>query len=399
MQNLNPSWGGQEPAAIVSRRAMLGGAIALAGGLVGCGRSVGPNTVAALVGSVPPQLPGQFRAARGLGEPTIESFGEPEELFRWLQAGWKGQPPPALVMLGDRWLGAAVRLGLLAAWPGEAGSIDRLDPRWGELLWRDRQGQVSAAPPPNRGSAKTSSQLITNGQGSKNSLWGAPYRWGTVALAYRTDKLEQMGGPLRDWPDLWRPELARRLVLLDRPREMIGAVLKGQGRSLNDPHPQALAKLPAALAALNRQALLYADRDYLQPLLLGDAWVAVGWSTDILAGIDRQPNLAAVVPASGTSLWADLWVRPAQAVASPWVESWAEFSWQEAIARQLLPLINGAPAGFLAHNPLPPAEVSPRGRSLLVPEAGAIARSEFVLPLSAASEAEYATLWQAMRRG
>jgi spermidine/putrescine-binding protein len=38
---------------------------------------------------------------------------------------------------------------------------------------------------------------------------------------------------LQDWADLWRPELAGRISMVDSPREVIGAVLKYMGASYN----------------------------------------------------------------------------------------------------------------------------------------------------------------------
>lgn len=41
---------------------------------------------------------------------------------------------------------------------------------------------------------------------------------------------------------------------------------------------------------------------------MGDVWVAVGWSSDVLPVVKRMSNVAVIVPKSGASLWADLWV-------------------------------------------------------------------------------------------
>lgn len=64
------------------------------------------------------------------------------------------------------------------------------------------------------------------------------------------------------------------------------------------------------LKTLNQQVKFYDSRNYLQPLILGDTWLAVGWSTDIIPLIERYHNIKAVIPLSGTSLWADIWVKP-----------------------------------------------------------------------------------------
>lgn len=38
---------------------------------------------------------------------------------------------------------------------------------------------------------------------------------------------------MQDWADLWRPELAGRISMVDSPREVVGAVLKYMGASYN----------------------------------------------------------------------------------------------------------------------------------------------------------------------
>lgn len=37
----------------------------------------------------------------------------------------------------------------------------------------------------------------------------------------------------QDWADLWRPDLAGRISMVDSPREVVGAVLKYMGASYN----------------------------------------------------------------------------------------------------------------------------------------------------------------------
>ncbi|CAK9158299.1 unnamed protein product, partial [Ilex paraguariensis] len=37
----------------------------------------------------------------------------------------------------------------------------------------------------------------------------------------------------KDWADLWRPELAGKISMVDSPREVVGVVLKCMGASYN----------------------------------------------------------------------------------------------------------------------------------------------------------------------
>lgn len=48
--------------------------------------------------------------------------------------------------------------------------------------------------------------------------------------------------------------------------------------------------------------------NYLKAFGVGDVWVAVGWSSDIIPVAKRMSNVAVIIPKSGASLWADLWV-------------------------------------------------------------------------------------------
>lgn len=59
------------------------------------------------------------------------------------------------------------------------------------------------------------------------------------------------------------------------------------------------------------QVRLFDNTHYLKAFGVGDVWVAVGWSSDVLPIAKRMSNIAVVVPKSGASLWADLWVCPA----------------------------------------------------------------------------------------
>lgn len=56
------------------------------------------------------------------------------------------------------------------------------------------------------------------------------------------------------------------------------------------------------------QVKVFDSVHYLKAFGVGDAWVAVGWSSDIIPAAKRMNGVAVIVPRSGASLWADLWV-------------------------------------------------------------------------------------------
>ncbi|WP_159789391.1 extracellular solute-binding protein [Sodalinema gerasimenkoae] len=378
----------------VSRRSLLTGAIALGVAQLLTGCQTAPDQrllVKFLRDAVPPPMLGEFR--RFLGRRVSLDFSpEPqladlfEALVRWQHQeteisdngwGWLpwGRSPqiPHLSLLGHSWLSRAIEAELIQPLNSQAWqNWDNLpdDP----IPWRDlaRQG---------------------------DRLWGAPYRWGTTAIVYRKDKFARLGWTPQDWSDLWREEVRGRVALLDSPREVIGLTLKKLGYSYNHDSPQDVPELLAELQTLQQQLLFYSSTAFQQPLLRGDVWVAQGYSRDILAIPQYGQQLAAVVPKSGTALWADYWVRPAGATVQGLGDRWIDFCWQPRIAQQLSLLGFAASPQVLgtAQADLPEAL---RKDPVLLPEGDRLQRSEFIdLDLGDASLNQYRQIWQQLRRG
>ncbi|NJO19978.1 MAG: extracellular solute-binding protein, partial [Spirulinaceae cyanobacterium RM2_2_10] len=238
---------------------------------------------------------------------------------RWLPfAGSAAVPAADLVTLGDAWLAEAIQTKVIAPLDlTELSHWSRLPSQWQALVRRNERGE-----------------LDPDGQ-----IWGAPYRWGTTAIAYDREKFAKLGWEPRDWADLWRPELRERIAIVNQPREVIGLTLKKLGYSYNTPDLDAIPELAAELQALHTQIRLYNTVDYLQPLILEDVWVSVGWSLDLLAAQENYPQLAIVVPRSGSAIWTDVWVRPAAATGDRrLVQSWIDFCWQTTVAKKNLAL-------------------------------------------------------------
>jgi len=291
---------------------------------------------------------------------------------------FSSSPPaiPHLTTLGDYWLAAAIQKELIQPLDiAEMAGWQQLPPRWQELATRNQLGLPD----------------------KKGKIWGAPYRWGWTAIAYRQNKFKSLGWQPQDWQDLWKPELKGRISLLNQPREVIGLVLKSLGSSYNTPDLDKVPKLKPKLQALSQQVKFYSSTTYLQPLLLEDTWLAVGWSADLLPLIKEDPDIKVIIPQSGTSLWADLWVQPATVskdnpVLSPIQKQWIEFCWQPKAVNQISLLSTGAsPAISQIKSPDIIKEV--RENSLLFPDSQIFEKSEFLYPLSPSTTAQYRQLW------
>ncbi|AVQ73936.1 polyamine ABC transporter substrate-binding protein [Microcystis sp. MC19] len=380
---------------MLNRRSFLQGlgTIALAGGLNGCASGSGEPSIVLLSGSIPPRLLTDFQKTIAEKKVNFQSERQLKELLKLLEKWLKNQEQPAsqfpipipfreqnpaignLVTLGDAWLGKAITNGLIQPLDtSQLSNWSKLPPRWQENMTRNAQGQPQ----------------------TEGKVWGAPYRWGMTVIAYNEEKFAQFDWRPQDWSDLWRPELTGKIALIDNRREVIGLTLKKLGYSYNSGDLKQVTGLKDELFALQKQVKFYSSQYYLQPLILGDIWLSVGWSNDILPVSDRYKKIKVVVPNSGTSLWSDVWVKPVLTTPNSLVQQWIDFCWQPESATKISLFTSGLSPLIPTENPdqIPP---DIKNNPLLVnPEA--IKKSDFLNPLSPATEQEYEQLWQVMRQ-
>lgn len=386
-------------------------ALALSQLASGCNSQQASLRVQLLKNSIPAQLVGGFRQT--LKQSAVLKFDPVEQLqdlFTLLNS-WKqqaketdsqqrqffpfleflpfmGKKTPRradLVTLGNYWLESAIQEQLIQPLDIEGlKGWQQLPTRWQQLVKRDHENQPS----------------------DSGLIWGAPYRWGTTVIAYDREKFKELGWTPQDWSDLWRPELRDRISLLDQPREVIGLVLKKLGHSYNTANINQVTNLKQELQSLHRQVKFYSSNHYLEPLVLGDTWLAVGWSTDALSVQSSYRQIEVVVPESGTALWADLWVKPASIAnqsnseqtdeRNSLVKQWIDFCWQPKSAIEISLFAKGISPAIANVNPkdLPK---NLRENSLLSPDSPVFTKSEFLKPLPQSALEQYEALWNEIR--
>ncbi|XP_050234367.1 uncharacterized protein LOC126682670 [Mercurialis annua] len=309
-----------------------------------------------------------------------------------------------IVSIGDSWLSFAIQKALIEPIRGveDQDWYKGLSDKWKIYLRRNCEGNIDP-----------------NGE-----VWGAPYRWGTIVIAYKKSKFQKNKlAPIEDWADLWRPELKGRISMIDSPREVLGAVFKYMGASYNTKNIESDVSggkktVQQNLALLAKQVRLFDSVHYLKAFGVGDVWVAVGWSSDVIPAAKRMSNIAVVVPKSGASLWVDLWAIPAASRVetdkiggrvrgpSPLIHQWIEFCLQAARAASFKQeVITGATPSALENTATEvPKELS-RGRPRLdtnliagVPPPEILSRCEFLEPLSDAQLLDYKWLIASMQQ-
>ncbi|MDZ7955564.1 extracellular solute-binding protein [Nostoc sp. DedQUE09] len=381
----------------MDRRSFLLGTstLALSQLLFGCGGNKQTQLkVQLLKGSIPGQVVNQFH--KGLQQRVQLKFAPVEriqDLFQQLQ-NWQQKPKTTdeqgwrrfipfrqgqkaadtdLVTLGDYWLQAAIEQKLIQPLQEVQGNQlkqwSTLDERWKQLVTRNDQG-------------------ILDTQGK---VWGAPYRWGSTVIVYNRDKFPKLGWTPKDWSDLWRDGMQQRISLLNQPREVIGLVLKKLGKSYNTDNLDQVPDLEKELQILNQQVKFYSSNNYLEPLIMEDTWLAVGWSSDVLPVLGRYPQLAAVIPQSGTAIWADLWVRPAGITKDSLLsDQWIDFCWQPSTAKQISVLTK---TNSPISTNIAASDIQEPLWSLLESDRKVFDKSEFLLPLPPSAIKQYESLF------
>ncbi|MBV2351591.1 hypothetical protein KUL97_07720 [Synechococcus sp. HK05] len=334
--------------------ASLGGAALAAGSLAGCRRGAAAGRLLTVRGQLPPSwlkaLPSAWRS---------QVLEDPAELLEQLQ---RPSDQPSLSSLGDGWL-QQLPAGLLQ--PIEAAALlELLDP-------------IAQAP----------SRLFA---GPDAAVKAFPWAFGTwvILLRNRPDLLRRQG---EGWSLLLDPSLRQRLVLPASPR----LLLELARRQLSLPPGAVDPRLVEQLQRLHAQAISLDERQGLNFLLAGDADAAVVTSQRAVPLLQRDPRLAAVLPASGSPLWWQLLVRTGPA-GSPLPLEWIRDGLSLPLLDRLLA------AGWVP--PLPAAVLQPalqrwprRLRPLLLPPPDLLARCTNLPPLTPAERQDLQQLWdQAM---
>lgn len=338
--------------------------LTLASMLSGCEKS-SDLQVMLLQGSLPIQLITSLQK-QGLGIIDFKLQSSIEDIYKLLlkeEEKDQKNTPSDLMTLGHYWLKDAISQNSI-----EPLELDKLSnwqhipPRFQQLAHRDSEGK-----------------LTENGK-----LWGAPYRWGYTMIAYRQDKFEELGWQPEDWQDLWRSQLQGRISLLNQPREIIGLILKKLGHSYNTQDIKTIPEVATELKSLHQQVKFYDSTNYLQPLIMGDTWLAVGWSTDILPILPTYSNIKGIIARSGTALWADVWVKPKQdkneANKLKRISELINFCWDSTSAKQINLFTNG----------MSPLELSGKTNPKIPKMSEELfAKSDFIEPLSPQDRQQY----------
>jgi len=222
-----------------------------------------------------------------------------------------------------------------------------------------------------------------------NNRYSLPISWGTTGLVYNTKRLSPAP---KDWEYLWdnKEMLNRRLTLLSDTREVMGAALKSLGYSYNTTNPEEIRQAYEKLRTL-KSAIASFDTDaWRSQILTGDLKLAMCYSSDANEVSKEDPDLAYLLPNSGSSIWTDTLAIPKTAPNPDAAYAWLNFMLEPEVAAGTCERLSFATPNKTAFEQLPrELQANP---SLFPPE-DLLAKSESLIPIPPDIEALYDRYW------
>lgn len=152
-----------------------------------------------------------------------------------------------------------------------------------------------------------------------------PYEGGFDAIIYNADKVTN---PPKSYADLWNPEYAGRIVLLDDSRVIIGMTLLTLGYDVNTKDPAQLDEAKAKLAELIPNVKLFDSDSPKTALIAGDVDLGIVWTGEAYTAWQENPAFTFVYPTEGAIIWQDNWAIPTGAPHPDAAYAWMNYTMQ-----------------------------------------------------------------------
>jgi spermidine/putrescine-binding protein len=201
---------------------------------------------------------------------NYDAFSSNEEMYAKIAAGASGYD---LIQPSDYWVGVMSRQGLLE--------------------------ELDLSKIPNIANVDPNLPYDLYDPGHKYTV---PYQWGSASLAVNTDKVTE---PVDSYMDLWNPDFAGRIVLLDDERQVIGMALLALGYSPNTTDPAELEEAKNLLLQLMPNVRLFDSDTPSTAILTGEADLGLIWNGEGSIAHAENPAVTFIYPQEGTVFWYD----------------------------------------------------------------------------------------------
>ncbi len=138
--------------------------------------------------------------------------------------------------------------------------------------------------------------------------YSVPYLLSSVGVIVDSAKVDP--ARIRSWNDLWKPEYAGALLLMDTARETFAVVQKAAGFPANDTDPKHIEQAFQKLRDLQPNVKLYNGESPKVSFIEGEVSVGIAWNGEAFMGAQENPKITFVYPQEGVVLAMDTMAIP-----------------------------------------------------------------------------------------
>jgi spermidine/putrescine transport system substrate-binding protein len=221
--------------------------------------------------------------------------------------------------------------------------------------------------------------------------YSVPYMWGSTAIAVNTK--DPAAASVTSFADLWKPELAGKILLPNDMRGVLGMGLKRLGYSLNETDPAKVAEACELLRPLMSSVRVFDSDSPKQAMLNNEVQAAVLWNGEAYIATGENSDIRYIYPTEGFSLWIDNLCIPKNAGNADNAHLFIDYLLRPEVAAFICQEM-GYSSPNLAAQAILPEDV--RDNAIVYPGAEDMARGEFETDLGSAVKA-YEECWMRLK--
>ena len=140
--------------------------------------------------------------------------------------------------------------------------------------------------------------------------FSVPYMWGTEGIVYNKKMVSES---VDSWNILWDEKYKGQIMMYDSERDSIMVALKKLGHSMNTRDKKQLEEAKELLIKQAPLVLAYVGDEGKGRMINGEAALMTAWAGDAMVMMDKNPDLAYIIPKEGSNYFVDSIVIPKNA--------------------------------------------------------------------------------------
>lgn len=144
----------------------------------------------------------------------------------------------------------------------------------------------------------------------KGNKYSLPQLLGAPGIAFNTNVYGD-GSEFTSWGDLWKPEFAGKIQLLDDAREVFNIALLKLGQDPNTTDPEVIKQAYEELLKLRPNILSFTSDNPANTFISGETDIGQLWNGSVRIAKKEQAPINMVFPKEGPVLWVDTLAIPA----------------------------------------------------------------------------------------